>query len=125
MKEYLQMFWALLLHISCLVLGFSLFNLTGLNTQFSQPIIIREVVLIVASLSGIALVSKKSLEPFTHSFLKLMAQGFEWFFLLLTLAFVARALSNENTMYWFATGLFAAMTYGIHKLKNSSRLNVT
>ena len=119
------MFWALLLHISCLVLGFSLFNLTGLNTQFSQPIIIREVVLIMASLSGIALVAKKSLEPFTHSFLKLMAQSFEWLFLLLTLAFVARALSNENSMYWFAVGLFAAMTYGIHKLKNSSRLNVT
>ncbi|WP_371189004.1 hypothetical protein [Thalassotalea maritima] len=126
MSEVFRTFLAIILHVSCFAIGMSLFNLTGLSEVIEDVSLAREFIIILLGLAGIVLVSNKSEEPFLHTFIKLIAQSFEWLFLLLTLvAFTSLIDEKDTTFGLFSFVGFALITYGIHKLKFSSGLNNT
>ena len=126
MSEVFRTFLAITLHVSCFAIGMSLFNLTGLSEVIENVSLTREFIIVLLGLAGVVLVSNKSEEPFTHTFIKLIAQSLEWLFLLLTLVAFTSLIDEKNTTFGLFSFLgFALITYGIHKLKFSSRLNNT
>jgi TctA family transporter len=101
-------------------------KLTGLSEVIENVSLTREFIIVLLGLAGVVLVSNKSEEPFTHTFIKLIAQSLEWLFLLLTLVAFTSLIDEKNTTFGLFSFLgFALITYGIHKLKFSSRLNNT
>jgi hypothetical protein len=126
MSEYFRIFLVIVLHASCFFIGVSLFKLTGLSLINQEVSLIKEFFIIALGLVGILLVSYKSEEPFTHTFLKLISQSLEWLFLLLSLVSLTSLISEDNTKVWFIAFVASAITtYGLHKFKNSMVLNNT
>ena len=126
MNEYFRLFLALLLHISCFVIGFSIFTMTGLNAKNPEPSVWSQLFLIALGLGTVVYISTKSEEPFQHSLIKLLLQSFEWLFLLFSLTLIGE-LFSDNTLpssWFFAVGS-VAITIATHQLKNSMWLNVT
>jgi hypothetical protein len=126
MSEYFRIFLVIVLHASCFFIGVSLFKLTGLSLINQEVSLIKEFFIIALGLVGILLVSYKSEEPFTHTFLKLISQSLEWLFLLLSLVTLASFVSEDNAKVWFIAFIASVITtYGLHKFKNSALLNNT
>ena len=126
MSEYFRIVLVILLHASCFFIGASLFKLTGLSLVNPEVSLIKEIFIITFGLIGILLVSYKSEEPFTHTFLKLLSQSLEWLFLLLSLVSLTSLISEDNPKVWFIAFIASALsTYGLHKFKNSMVLNNT
>lgn len=114
-----------LLHVSCFLVGFSLFDLTG-SSQIKFPV--SETVALIKLLSGIVgilLVSYYSEELFWQTGTKLLAYSLQWFFLLLSLAFFGMSMERQYWYLWLLASILSCVMalYWLNKIKNCKALN--
>jgi hypothetical protein len=125
MNPVFRILLVFLLHVSCFLLGFSLFDLTG-SSQIKLPV--SEIVALIKLVSGIAgvlIVSYYSEEIFWKTCVKLFAYSLQWFFLLLSLAFLGLSMERQHWYLWLLASILSGVTalYWLAKIKNCNALN--
>jgi len=125
MKESFRLFLVGVLHLSCFFVGFSLFDLAGLN-QSGKPINqIFTIAKIILGIMGIVLVSYYSAEPFWKTLCKLSAYSMQWLFLLLSLYCLGQTFESNNWYWWLTASVTSGLIslFALNKVKNSKLLN--